>query len=48
MKGSRIIFSNAREDPWKHASILTTQNHEIEIVDIDCEDCGHCVDLKVE
>lgn len=48
LKVSNVIFSNAREDPWKHASILNTNNTDITLIDIDCEDCGHCIDLKVE
>jgi len=48
LRTSNTIFSNAREDPWKHASILETGDKEIIVVDIDCEDCGHCIDLKVE
>jgi len=43
--GSQIIYSYGDEDPWKWAGLLETENQDITIVNIDCHDCGHCVDL---
>lgn len=43
---SKTIFTNAKEDPWRHASILNTTNPGITVIDIDCEGCSHCADLK--
>lgn len=37
-------MTNGSEDPWKQASILKNQGNIIAI-EIDCPDCGHCVDL---
>lgn len=42
---SQTIFTNGVEDPWKHASI-TTSREGITAIEIDCENCAHCVDLR--
>ena len=48
--GSNIIFLNAGEDPWQWASMrepLHNPDLQKDMVAklIDCENCGHCVDL---
>ena len=45
---SKIIYTNGGDDPWRGASILPGENESADIVliDIDCDDCAHCVDLK--
>lgn len=41
-------MTNGSEDPWKHASIYKKKliNNDIEVIEIDCDDCGHCRDTK--
>ena len=46
LAGSRIIFTNGHEDPWKWASVLHTRNRMMHPIEIVCDDCAHCVDLK--
>lgn len=50
IQGSKIIFANAIEDPWRYAGMQkiqdpTTQSG-MEAVLINCQNCAHCVDLK--
>jgi len=44
-----IYFFNAREDPWQYAGMekLSTsqQANNMGYSYIDCQDCGHCIDL---
>lgn len=48
--GNNIVFANAIEDPWQWAGMrqLTdptgTQKNMLALL-IDCNNCGHCVDL---
>ncbi|MCO5558383.1 hypothetical protein L7F22_011965 [Adiantum nelumboides] len=43
--GSRIIFTNGSQDPWRHASKQVSSLGEPAIV-INCQNCAHCVDLS--
>lgn len=45
--GSNTIILNGVEDPWQWATELHP-NEKINQVGymVDCEDCGHCVDLS--
>lgn len=47
--GSNIFFVNAVEDPWKYAGMQklnTEQDKTMFNAMIDCNNCGHCIDLK--
>jgi DNA-directed RNA polymerase subunit RPC12/RpoP len=48
LKSTNVAFTNAKEDPWQHASITASLDPNLETLYIDCPDCGHCIDLKVE
>jgi hypothetical protein len=48
LQTSKTIFTNSKEDPWRHASITKTSNPNINVIDIDCEGCSHCADLKAK
>ncbi|KAE9614603.1 putative dipeptidyl-peptidase II [Lupinus albus] len=43
--GSKIIFTNGSQDPWRHAS---KQNSSLDMPSylITCYNCGHCSDLR--
>ncbi|KAI5072217.1 hypothetical protein GOP47_0012929 [Adiantum capillus-veneris] len=43
--GSRILFTNGAQDPWRHASKQVSTQSEPVIV-VDCQNCAHCVDLS--
>jgi len=53
IKGSNFtIFLNGGEDPWQWATMyefvdpeLAAERNLVRDI-IDCDDCGHCVDLK--
>jgi len=45
LAATNIIFTNGGEDPWQHASVTETDNPHLIPIVIDCDDCGHCVDL---
>lgn len=48
--GDNIFFLNGSEDPWQYAAMRelkypkTTQK-TMEAVYIECDTCGHCVDM---
>jgi hypothetical protein len=42
---SFIIFINAADDPWQEASVKQSLSSAEPLVYIDCDDCGHCIDL---
>jgi hypothetical protein len=45
--GTNIYFVNGSEDPWQHASLPTSQSTVTQPCwRIDCDNCGHCVDLR--
>lgn len=52
MVADNILFTNAVEDPWQYAGMRHLENsaeqssHNMAAYLIDCEDCGHCIDLK--
>lgn len=45
-----IVFVNAIEDPWQYAGMRKIEHPdtqtELEAILIDCNSCGHCVDLS--
>ena len=49
--GDNIIFANAIEDPWQWAGMRqiqhpdTTQKNMAAVL-INCNNCGHCIDLS--
>eukprot|EP01116_Phalansterium_solitarium_P011372 TRINITY_DN2702_c0_g1_i1.p1 TRINITY_DN2702_c0_g1~~TRINITY_DN2702_c0_g1_i1.p1 ORF type:complete len:504 (-),score=120.63 TRINITY_DN2702_c0_g1_i1:167-1585(-) len=43
--GTRIFFSNGSQDPWQRASARGGVPPNEPGVIIDCNNCGHCVDL---
>ncbi|XP_047322719.1 probable serine protease EDA2 [Impatiens glandulifera] len=45
IEGSKIIFSNGSQDPWRHAS-KQTSSPEMPSYLITCHNCGHGVDLR--
>ena len=49
--GNNIVFANAIEDPWQWAGMRQLQDptktqKNMKAILIDCNDCGHCVDLS--
>ncbi|KAK2355607.1 Serine carboxypeptidase S28 family protein [Trifolium repens] len=42
--GSKIIFTNGSQDPWRHAS-KQTSSPDMPSYLITCNNCGHCTDL---
>lgn len=44
IKATNLIMTNGIEDPWKWASI-TEPRPDLDVILIDCPDCGHCADL---
>ncbi|KAK7360156.1 hypothetical protein VNO77_02135 [Canavalia gladiata] len=43
--GSKIIFSNGSQDPWRHAS-KQTSSPDMPSYTITCSNCGHCSDFR--
>ncbi|KAK8471572.1 hypothetical protein PHAVU_003G260000 [Phaseolus vulgaris] len=43
--GSKIIFSNGSQDPWRHAS-KQTPSTDLPSYTITCFNCAHCTDLR--
>jgi hypothetical protein len=48
--GSRIVFANFVEDPWKYTTMMQiaypeTQKDMTAFL-VDCTDCAHCRDLS--
>ncbi|XP_027078402.1 probable serine protease EDA2 isoform X2 [Coffea arabica] len=43
--GSKIVFSNGSQDPWRHAS-KQTSSPEMPSYIISCHNCGHGTDLR--
>ncbi|XP_057419365.1 probable serine protease EDA2 [Lotus japonicus] len=43
--GSKIIFANGSQDPWRHAS-KQTSSPDLPSYTITCDNCGHCVDIR--
>jgi len=44
IQSHNLIFTNGCEDPWKRSSILKNRTTLLAF-EIDCDDCGHCIDL---
>jgi hypothetical protein len=42
---SNIYFTNGIEDPWQWAAIRNTISPSLPATVVDCEECGHCVEL---
>ncbi|KAG2547913.1 hypothetical protein PVAP13_9KG139100 [Panicum virgatum] len=43
--GSKIVFANGSQDPWRHAS-KQKSSEELPSYLIECKNCGHCSDLS--
>lgn len=43
--GSKIVFTNGSQDPWRHAS-KQTSSPEMPSYTISCHNCGHGTDLR--
>ncbi|KAF8672166.1 hypothetical protein HU200_049733 [Digitaria exilis] len=43
--GSKIVFANGSQDPWRHAS-KQKSSEELPSYLIECNNCGHCSDLS--
>jgi hypothetical protein len=49
LRGSKILFTNGSEDIWKGCSILDLpEEDEMSAIEIECDDCAHCVELYDE
>jgi len=49
--GKNIVFANAIEDPWQYAGMRKLQDptgtqKDMAAFLINCENCGHCIDLS--
>jgi len=44
--GTYIWFNDGSQDPWQQASVKHTISEDEEFRLVDCENCGHCVDLR--
>ncbi|KAG0460701.1 hypothetical protein HPP92_020998 [Vanilla planifolia] len=45
--GSKIIFTNGSQDPWRHASKQTSSpEKDMPSYIVECHNCGHGTDLK--
>ncbi len=45
---AKIIFLNAAEDPWQYAGMSQNVPKDVSYKSylIDCQNCGHCIDLS--
>mmetsp|Transcript_15867 Transcript_15867/g.29059 ORF Transcript_15867/g.29059 Transcript_15867/m.29059 type:complete len:449 (-) Transcript_15867:27-1373(-) len=43
--GTNIIFLNGIEDPWQWVGVTTWDSNDRPSILINCQNCGHCVDL---
>ncbi|KAK7262928.1 hypothetical protein RJT34_30509 [Clitoria ternatea] len=43
--GSKIVFANGSQDPWRHAS-KQTSSPDLPSYLIKCYNCGHCTDIR--
>ncbi|CAN6282506.1 unnamed protein product [Urochloa humidicola] len=43
--GSKIVFANGSQDPWRHAS-KQKSSKDLPSYLIECKNCGHCSDLS--
>ncbi|VAH17273.1 unnamed protein product [Triticum turgidum subsp. durum] len=43
--GSKIVFANGSQDPWRHAS-KQKSSEELPSYLIECSNCGHCTDIS--
>ncbi|KAL2333770.1 hypothetical protein Fmac_014983 [Flemingia macrophylla] len=43
--GSKIVFANGSQDPWRHAS-KQTSSPDMPSYTITCYNCGHCTDYR--
>lgn len=53
MEADNIFFTNSAEDPWQFAGMRYLQDPEgtqknLRTHYIDCPNCGHCSDLKID
>ncbi|KAJ6915610.1 hypothetical protein NC652_018301 [Populus alba x Populus x berolinensis] len=45
ISGSKIVFANGSQDPWRHAS-KQTSSPDMPSPLISCHNCGHCTDIR--
>ncbi|KAJ6989868.1 hypothetical protein NC653_018389 [Populus alba x Populus x berolinensis] len=45
ISGSKIVFANGSQDPWRHAS-KQTSSPDMPSFLISCHNCGHCTDIR--
>jgi hypothetical protein len=45
-RGTKILFTNGDEDPWKWASVMEQESEDRPNVMLTCEGCGHCKDFS--
>mmetsp|Transcript_14738 Transcript_14738/g.12554 ORF Transcript_14738/g.12554 Transcript_14738/m.12554 type:complete len:120 (+) Transcript_14738:46-405(+) len=45
IQSNNTVLINGCEDPWQWASINHDKQGDVTAYYVDCEDCGHCVDL---
>uniref|UniRef100_A0A6N2LB34 Serine carboxypeptidase S28 family protein n=1 Tax=Salix viminalis TaxID=40686 RepID=A0A6N2LB34_SALVM len=45
ISGSKIVFANGSQDPWRHAS-KQTSSPDMPSFLISCHNCGHCTDMR--
>ncbi|KHN41677.1 Putative serine protease EDA2 [Glycine soja] len=43
--GSKIVFANGSQDPWRHAS-KQTSSPDLPSYTITCSNCAHCTDFR--
>eukprot|EP01013_Petalomonas_cantuscygni_P007921 TRINITY_DN20629_c0_g1_i1.p1 TRINITY_DN20629_c0_g1~~TRINITY_DN20629_c0_g1_i1.p1 ORF type:complete len:492 (+),score=89.33 TRINITY_DN20629_c0_g1_i1:41-1516(+) len=44
-QGTNVFFVDASDDPWKEASVASAPVAGSHYAMIDCDNCGHCIDL---
>eukprot|EP01130_Rhizamoeba_saxonica_P000726 TRINITY_DN10659_c0_g1_i1.p1 TRINITY_DN10659_c0_g1~~TRINITY_DN10659_c0_g1_i1.p1 ORF type:complete len:464 (+),score=73.13 TRINITY_DN10659_c0_g1_i1:383-1774(+) len=45
-KTTNVFYSDFIDDPWQEASVKNSISNTQPFVLVDCDDCGHCRDLK--
>jgi hypothetical protein len=45
-RGTKILFTNGDEDPWKWASVMEQESDDRPVIMMTCDDCGHVTDFK--
>uniref|UniRef100_A0A7S3GB52 Uncharacterized protein n=2 Tax=Palpitomonas bilix TaxID=652834 RepID=A0A7S3GB52_9EUKA len=42
---TNVVYVDASDDPWQQASVKEAQGKNEPFLYIECDDCGHCIDL---